>query len=351
MKGRENFPIERQGINYVRNVVEIANCRYNEIIKDNDFGIDAIIELLYKNKTTGKLIAIQIKSGKTYCNKNYCWIRATKSNIKYWKKHSLPVFGIVYDPNEKRGYWINISEEIKNTSTATIKFEKDIMTIFDEFSFKKWIRPKPSKKDVIPSFSESVRLAKSNDPIYIHKGMGSLSRYYKNKKETWEIILNYFKNTKAKEIPDGIVHVLSTIPGHHGQWSGSSPTKKKLRYQILEKFSHFNKKDVIKLLYPIDEYAEESGEFFPRGNTAHCAAVIIDQINNKNNILKSIVLDVRQNSKVRKYALVILASNIQERILPILHHKSLKSPKFELAIDYLTEWLKDKPRYELFSQW
>lgn len=351
MESRTNFPIERNGINHIRTIIENSNCRYTEFVKDNDFGVDALIEILYENETTGKILAIQIKSGKSYCNKTHCWIKTTEKHKAYWKKYPLPVFGIVYDPSEKRAYWANISETLKNINNLnTIKFVKSIFTTFNENSFKKFIRPQSSKEKKL-SFFKSVKLAKTNDPIGIHIGMGSLLKNYNNRKETWEIVLQYFKNAGSKEIPGGMIYYLSTIPGHHGLWPGKIPTDENMRKEILEKFLLFKKNDIIKLLYPIDEYAEESGEFFPRGNTAHCAAVIIDQIPNKNNILKSIVLDTRQNKKVRKYALLILAMNLQNGILPILNHKSLQDKKFQLVREYLNEWLKDQPRYELFSQW
>ncbi len=115
--------------------------------------------------------------------------------------------------------------------------------------------------------------------------------------------------------------------------------------------SNFTKREVIKLLSPIDEYAEESGEFFPRGNTAHCAAVLIEQIPNKNDFLKSIVFDKRQNAKVRKYALLILTMNLQDQIRPILNDKSLQNPKLEFVKEYILEWLSVSPETELFSQW
>lgn len=353
MMSRENFVVERQGINYVRSIIENADCRFTEIPKDNDFGIDAIVDVVYKRKTTGDMFSLQIKSGESYCSNDYCRINAPKKHQKYWKKHPLPVFGIVYDPSERMGYWTDIKKELEGIEKNSIKIVKSTTTKFTKKSFKNWITPKSDKvkEKQMLSFEESVKLAESNDLVNIHVGMSSLAQNYENEWKTWETILKYFKSTTPKNIPHGIVYVLSAVPGHHGMYGYPIVSDKEIKNKVLEQFSKFTKKDVIKLLYPIDEYAEESGEFFPRGNTSHCAAVVISFINNKNKILKSIVYDEKQNAKVRKYALVILAMNLQEKIKPILNDKLLHIPKSEQAIEYLTEWIKEKPRYELFSQW
>lgn len=351
MKSRTNFPTERSGINYVRDIVESLNCRFIGIPQVSDFGVDAIIEVLYKNKTIGNQFAVQIKSGKSYCKKEYCIIKATKSHRDYWSSYRLPVFGIVYDPTEKKAYWINISEELEYMEKNIVKIIKSKTTQFTKKSFRDWITPESEKPKEILSLSKSIEYAKSKDPVNIHVGMSSLAEHYENREETWEIILDYFKNTAPSKIPDGIVYVLSAVPGHHGMFCYPRVSDIAIKNQVLERFSQFTKKDVIKLLYPINEYAEESSEYFPRGNTAHCAAVIISHIRNKNKILGSIIHDKRQNAKVRKYALLILAMYLQDDIAPILNDKSIHTPKLDSVIEYLSEWLSDKPRYELFSQW
>ena len=57
------------GVDFIRSIVNYNNCIFHEINANNDLGIDAMIEIIKDEKPTGKLIATQIKSGKSYFNK------------------------------------------------------------------------------------------------------------------------------------------------------------------------------------------------------------------------------------------------------------------------------------------
>jgi hypothetical protein len=65
-KRRRTSAIERDGVNYVRTIIENANSIFNEIHRENDYGNDGFIELVDGERVTGKLLLVQIKSGKTY---------------------------------------------------------------------------------------------------------------------------------------------------------------------------------------------------------------------------------------------------------------------------------------------
>ena len=100
MKLRANFPTEKEGVNFIRSIVEKNHCIFHEISSDVDLGIDAHIELTRNGESTGTVIATQIKSGKSFFIKNKCKIYSDKEHFKYWANYSLPVIIIVYDPDE-----------------------------------------------------------------------------------------------------------------------------------------------------------------------------------------------------------------------------------------------------------
>ncbi len=84
-----------------------------------DFGIDAQIELVDEDSATGKLIAIQIKSGKSWFKESndqgYVY-RGDMSHLDYWLHHSLPVLIVLCDVEEDECYWQVITP---NTVTYT----------------------------------------------------------------------------------------------------------------------------------------------------------------------------------------------------------------------------------------
>lgn len=85
----------------------------------HDFGIDAQVEIVEEGVPTGNLIAIQIKSGKSYFSEQTDTafvFRTDDKHIEYWSKHSLPVILVLYNPESDTLYWETVSE---NTVSST----------------------------------------------------------------------------------------------------------------------------------------------------------------------------------------------------------------------------------------
>lgn len=65
-----------------------------------DYGIDAIIESKNDKYLSGKMIAVQIKSGDSYFKeqKDNCVIYGGDIKHYYWLNHSLPVIIVLNSP-------------------------------------------------------------------------------------------------------------------------------------------------------------------------------------------------------------------------------------------------------------
>jgi hypothetical protein len=110
----------------------------------SDVGIDAQIELVENGEPTGKLIAIQIKSGRGNFKETRTGFRYSGSlaHYDYWLRHSLPVLLIAHLPDTDETYWINVSEEtasktpkgwgitIPKTNILNIKSKSEIEVLF-----------------------------------------------------------------------------------------------------------------------------------------------------------------------------------------------------------------------------
>ncbi|MEU8001066.1 DUF4365 domain-containing protein [Catellatospora sp. NPDC049111] len=82
-----------------------------------DFGIDAHVEVVDANRATGKLLALQIKSGESYFrykSPDGWWYRPDADHVKYWTNHSLPVVVVIVDSESRQCYW-----QLVNTKTLT----------------------------------------------------------------------------------------------------------------------------------------------------------------------------------------------------------------------------------------
>jgi hypothetical protein len=127
----------KAGINYVRTIVESDNLIFQKIDQENDVGIDALIEVVKKERPTGNFIAAQIKSGKSYFDKksNFCKF-PIGGHRDYWSNYSLPVYGIVFINEFESAYWIDIKHYLKNRPTDTIiSFEPNLVNVINQTTF------------------------------------------------------------------------------------------------------------------------------------------------------------------------------------------------------------------------
>ena len=79
-----------------------------------DYGIDAHIEIVEEQTPTGKIIALQIKSGLSFFKEetldSYVY-RTDGRHIEYWVNHSMPVVIVLYNPETQSIYWQYLSKE------------------------------------------------------------------------------------------------------------------------------------------------------------------------------------------------------------------------------------------------
>ena len=104
---------ERIGVNAVENFFLGMNWIFREQ-HVSDFGIDAHIEPVEEDGPTGQLIALQIKSGRSYFQKrgeNFVYYGKAR-HLTYWKNHVLPVFIILHDPETGHSYWQKVSDHL-----------------------------------------------------------------------------------------------------------------------------------------------------------------------------------------------------------------------------------------------
>ncbi|GAA2046459.1 hypothetical protein GCM10009839_58500 [Catenulispora yoronensis] len=80
----------------------------------DDYGIDAQVEVIDGENVSGRLIALQIKSGESWFNDAALggwWFRPNDDHVQYWLNHSLPVVVVLYHPGTKRCYWQLVNQE------------------------------------------------------------------------------------------------------------------------------------------------------------------------------------------------------------------------------------------------
>ena len=110
----------RIGINKVEAII---NNEFEWIFREQlrqDYGIDAQIEVVESGNPTGKIIALQIKTGLSHFKekKDGLIYYGTLRHLRYWTDHSLPVLIIAHIPETDKTYWAFVHpDNIQPTKT------------------------------------------------------------------------------------------------------------------------------------------------------------------------------------------------------------------------------------------
>jgi tetratricopeptide (TPR) repeat protein len=79
----------------------------------SDYGVDAHVEIKRDGHPTGRLLGLQLKSGRSQFGEETAegWkFRPEKRHIPYWLGHSLPMYVLLVDVEDRSIYWQELSE-------------------------------------------------------------------------------------------------------------------------------------------------------------------------------------------------------------------------------------------------
>ena len=312
VKRKISKAIERQGVNYVRGVVESRNSTFNEIAFGNDIGNDAYIEFIFGEEATGCCIGVQIKSGKSYISNDQkiYYLRADKDHFEYWKSHILPIAGIVFNPLEEKAVWCDITEYLENNSEVIEKGPYQIPISADNelskntfHDFVKHFLKYQEKYKKGDNFGRSLEyFADVKDIQKCFEGIKSLFFYHRNRKATWYYFITSFSNIKNEFLRTRLAICLAHIPGHPDiLWHKNNIINQDtVKYALSLIKEIFGRSEVELLLELVDEQS------FGRGAIGEDIHAIIDALPNRKSILKSIAFDEHINEKIRFNSLILL---------------------------------------------
>jgi hypothetical protein len=128
---------ERLGIAQLQSLFGKVGWFFREqFVQDN--GIDAQVEIVENNNSTGQLIAIQLKSGASYFNEikgNNIVYRPDVKHIEYWLKYTIPVIIVLYNPENETMLWFPVQRETIINTGKNYKIEIPQTCILNEKTF------------------------------------------------------------------------------------------------------------------------------------------------------------------------------------------------------------------------
>jgi len=183
---------ERIGVSAVQSII---SSEFGWIFREqpiDDMGIDAQIERVDDGNPSGKLLAVQIKTGESYLEEkgNSYFFRGKNVHLDYWTNHSLPVLLVVHLPNSNETVWVLVDEksvtrmdkgwkiEIPKTNTLTDNNIREISSAFEgsksQQRMRKLVMDEPIMRHIEKGGKVSVELEEwvnkslSRTPIKIY---------------------------------------------------------------------------------------------------------------------------------------------------------------------------------------
>ena len=99
----------RDGVNSARLFFEHHSCRFQEIDQQQDIGKDVYVDLADRADITPLCVALQIKSGVSYRTGIGDYLVPVEHHANLWRRSTVPVFGIVYDPDDSQLRWVDLT--------------------------------------------------------------------------------------------------------------------------------------------------------------------------------------------------------------------------------------------------
>ncbi len=86
---------------------------FTETPDQSDFGKDGYLDLSHEGRLTGQCIAIQLKGGSSFRRSEGFTIPADGRRRHLWMESTIPVFGIVWDPDDSGLYWLDLTTALR----------------------------------------------------------------------------------------------------------------------------------------------------------------------------------------------------------------------------------------------
>lgn len=109
MNVRSTRVVSRDGVNSARSCFEHHGCTFQEIDQQQDIGKDAYVDLAEESGPTHLCAALQIKAGASYRAPNGDYAMPVGAHAELWRRSTVPIFGIVYDPEDSLIRWVDIT--------------------------------------------------------------------------------------------------------------------------------------------------------------------------------------------------------------------------------------------------
>lgn len=114
MKWQKSKQTANRGVLFVENTVNNQGSIFRRVHQEEDVGIDGFIEIVRGEEVSGKLLAVQIKSGDSFLSDDRTSFEVVvdEKHLQYWRHFMVPVLLVCYSPSLDIAAWISIRDHL-----------------------------------------------------------------------------------------------------------------------------------------------------------------------------------------------------------------------------------------------
>jgi hypothetical protein len=101
----------RAAVNCLRALLERHDHIVQGVDGQNDFGEDLYVTFTDGGQTTGDVVKVQVKGGKSW-RRSYGYGVPVAQHSETWANGNVPVICVVYDPDDEELYWANATAQL-----------------------------------------------------------------------------------------------------------------------------------------------------------------------------------------------------------------------------------------------
>jgi hypothetical protein len=149
----------------------------------SDYGRDLNVDVTHDDQITGGVIGVQVKSGASFHRDNRWVIPARPVDWEYWRSSTVPLIGMVYDPDADVVRWRNLTQTARSrvmlgdghldgpprTDELT---EVEVSTVLDETSYDNFVNEVASYLAATAADDAFLLLVDANDEVR-YRGIGN----------------------------------------------------------------------------------------------------------------------------------------------------------------------------------
>ncbi len=302
-----NLKTEFSGVRHVQEVVQNMDSIFHPFLRENDQGNDCYIESIQGGQALNYGVFVQIKSGKSYKDSKGYKISSDKAHLEYWNRSLYHTVGIVYDPDIKRAFWVDISSYLKdnihvlNQKYHTIRI--DPSWEFSENSFADFISYfSIHRKEYVTyeNFGRSLDLFSNfMEPEICYEGLKSIYTNHRDKEASWFYIISTFGKISNEGIQRNILGLISNYANNsYTFWNSKniqlypSPEMQKCLARLMSAFFGLNE---VKQVLPHMQQGINKGSY------SYLVFLVIGLIKDIHLILKEIAFQSNVQSDQRLF--------------------------------------------------